>query len=54
MGNNSDGRLGIGDKSLKSSNVPCLVEGLDNIVSVKCGMAHTLALKNDGSVYSWG
>ena len=28
MGSNSDGRLGLGDRSLRQSSSPCLVEGL--------------------------
>jgi X-linked retinitis pigmentosa GTPase regulator len=54
MGSNSEGKLGIGDKTMKHSNVPCLVEGLVNIVKVACGMSHTLAINKDGVAYSWG
>ena len=38
MGSNSEGKLGVGDKTLKNSNVPCLVEGINNIERVACGM----------------
>jgi hypothetical protein len=44
MGNNTDGKLGIGDPDLPFSNVPCLVEGISNILKVVCGSSHTLAL----------
>lgn len=37
MGSNSDGKLGIGEKTLRNSNVPCLVEGIQDIVKVACG-----------------
>jgi alpha-tubulin suppressor-like RCC1 family protein len=54
MGSNSEGKLGVGDKTLKSSNVPCLVEGIENIVKVTCGMSHTLAINDKGEAYAWG
>ena len=44
MGNNSDGKLGVGQTGLKCSNVPCLVENLSGIVKVACGSSHTLAI----------
>lgn len=31
-----------------------VVSGLKNIVQVDCGLNHYIALKNDGSVYTWG
>lgn len=31
MGSNTEGKLGVGDKTLKNSNVPCFVEGLEKI-----------------------
>lgn len=39
MGNNSDGRLGLGDVSIKNSTSPCLVESLTNykISDISCG-----------------
>ena len=54
MGNNEFGKLGIGESSVKFSNVPCLVEELSDIVKVECGGAHTLAIDKLGNVYSWG
>jgi alpha-tubulin suppressor-like RCC1 family protein len=54
MGSNTEGKLGVGDKSMKYSNVPCLVEGLSKITKVNCGMSHTLALSEQGEVYAWG
>ena len=54
MGSNQDGKLGVGERTLRQSNVPCLVEGLSDVVKVACGMAHTLALTRTGEVYCWG
>jgi len=54
MGSNRDGILGVGEKTLKSSNVPCLVESIENIVKVACGMSHTLAISHKGEAYAWG
>eukprot|EP00347_Sterkiella_histriomuscorum_P012245 403369334 len=54
MGSNADGKLGIGEKTLKSSNVPCLVEGIQDIVQVACGSQHTMALNRKGEIYAWG
>lgn len=46
MGNNLNGRLGLGDKSLTHSAVPCLVEGLlqHYVTKISCGLAHTAAI----------
>lgn len=30
------------------------VSGLNNIISIATGDAHTIALKNDGTVWAWG
>ena len=48
MGSNAEGKLGIAEKTLRFSNVPCLVEDLSDIVKVSCGMSHTLALTESG------
>ena len=31
MGSNADGKLGVSERDLKYSNVPCLVDGLESI-----------------------
>ncbi len=67
MGNNMNGRLGIGDNSLTHSPVPCLVEGLvgQHILRVSCGWTHTAAVSgtfrvansravDQGLVFTWG
>lgn len=56
MGANNFGQLGIGEKQTKAKNTPTLVEYLAEhfISQVSCGNEHTLALTENGLVYSWG
>ena len=56
MGSNSEGRLGLGDKSLRSSPSPCLVEGLISFrcVKVSCGWGHSAVTTEDGNIFTWG
>jgi alpha-tubulin suppressor-like RCC1 family protein len=56
MGSNAEGRLGIGDKTMKISVTPCLLEALSkfNAVEIACGWGHTVAVLDNGNVYSWG
>lgn len=55
MGNNSDGRLGLGDYSIKFSASPCLVEGIPAYaVEVACGKAHTAVITEEGALYTFG
>ncbi|OMJ89712.1 hypothetical protein SteCoe_8077 [Stentor coeruleus] len=56
MGSNTDGRLGIGSRSIKQSPSPCLVEELANTKAIKisCGWGHTAAIIESGEVYAWG
>lgn len=56
MGSNNDGRLGLGNKSIRQSSSPCLVEGLTSYKCIKlsCGWGHTAVITDDGSVFSWG
>ena len=53
-GSNEYGRLGQGDSDLEVSKVPLKVLQLDNVVDVRAGKAHSLALTRDGRVMSWG
>eukprot|EP00941_MAST-03F_sp_MAST-3F-sp1_P005053 g5053.t1 len=48
------GKLGHGDETGHST--PCLVETLvgKTIVQIACGSRHTVALRMDGEVYTWG
>ena len=56
MGNNMNGRLGLGEKSLTHSPVPCLVEGLlsHRMNKVSCGWAHSASVTQNGEVFTWG
>lgn len=39
---------------MECSTKPQLVQGLENIIAISAGSDHNLALKNDGTVWSWG
>jgi len=56
-GKNSNGQLGNGN--ITASNVPVQVKGLSGVSSgivtaVAAGYDHTVILRNDGTVWSWG
>ncbi len=55
-GNNSAGQLGNG--AIDSNNIyvyqPTMVQGLSGVVALTGGGTHTLAVKNDGTVWAWG
>jgi len=46
MGNNLNGRLGIGEKAGTHSSVPCLIENLQSytIIKISCGWTHSAAI----------
>lgn len=52
-GSNSDGQLGHGARGGKAT-APVRVPGIDGVTSVAAGALHTLALKGNGTVWSWG
>jgi len=52
-GYNAFGQLGDG-ATYTDSNIPVTVFGLSGIKSIAAGLRHGLALKEDGTVYSWG
>ena len=56
VGSNSEGRLGLGDRSMLQSSTPCLVEALSrqNAIHVACGWGHTAAVMDNGDLYMWG
>jgi alpha-tubulin suppressor-like RCC1 family protein len=49
-GENNYGELGNGTST--NSNVPVQVSGLTNVIAVSGGGYHSLALKNDGTVWA--
>uniref|UniRef100_A0A8C7Z9W5 Serine/threonine-protein kinase Nek8 n=1 Tax=Oryzias sinensis TaxID=183150 RepID=A0A8C7Z9W5_9TELE len=52
FGSNQHGQMGC--SSRRSSRVPYLVLGLQDITMVACGDAFTLAIGAEGEVYTWG
>ena len=56
MGSNSDGRLGLGDKSIAYTSYPLLLESLigHKITQVSCGGSHTAAITHEGELFTWG
>jgi alpha-tubulin suppressor-like RCC1 family protein len=53
-GNNPGGELGIGTALIADSLVPIKVSGLDSVSAIAAGQTFALALKADGTVWSWG
>lgn len=54
-GNNANGELGLGNAdSSTSKNAPVQIPSLTNIKAVAAGDNHSIALKEDGTVYLWG
>ncbi len=52
-GYNSNGQLGDGTQ-VEHRSTPAQVSGLSGVVSVTAGSGFALALRNDGTVWSWG
>lgn len=52
-GNNDYGKLGNGT-TVVQKNVPVQVTGLTNVTRIAAGEDFSLALKNDGTVWTWG
>jgi hypothetical protein len=52
-GANADRNV-LGDGSNTSSNVPVQVSSLTGVIAVSGGVCHSLALKSNGTVWSWG
>ncbi|QHT60950.1 MerR family transcriptional regulator [Paenibacillus lycopersici] len=53
-GYNNEGQLGDGTVMNGSSPEPRKVPGLTNVAAIAAGGAFTLALRTDGTVWSWG
>jgi alpha-tubulin suppressor-like RCC1 family protein len=52
-GSNSRGQLGTGGGSASSPS-PAQVPGLSNVIAIAAGQAHSMALRSDGTVWTWG
>lgn len=52
-GSNAQGQLGIASSDLQRST-PIVVPGMNNVIAIAAGPAHSVALKQDGSVWTWG
>ncbi|WP_276358152.1 Ig-like domain-containing protein, partial [Cohnella caldifontis] len=50
---NAYGQLGDGDRTA-GRGTPYRVQGLSGVTAVEAGEHHSLALKNDGTVWAWG
>jgi alpha-tubulin suppressor-like RCC1 family protein len=52
-GSNGNGQLGTGSPGV-NSNYPVLIERIDSVVQIDAGLEYGLALRTDGSLWSWG
>lgn len=53
-GGNSDGQLGNGGTTQQDEPVPVTMTDLESVKAVACGNDHSIALKTDGTVWTWG
>jgi alpha-tubulin suppressor-like RCC1 family protein len=53
-GSNQQGQFGLGITTPAQSSTPQEVPGLTNIIAIEAGTYQSLALRNDGLVFSWG
>lgn len=48
------GELGIGTSDVTIMTTPVQIDTLDHVIAIEAGDYHALALKSDGTVWSWG
>jgi alpha-tubulin suppressor-like RCC1 family protein len=53
-GFNSRGQLGQGTKGHVTMRKPAMIDGLNSVTAVAAGLDHSLALRSDGTIRSWG
>lgn len=53
-GDNTEGAIGNGVTSTIGISIPVQVPGLDHVIGVSGGDRYTAALKDDGTVWTWG
>lgn len=53
-GNNNSGQLGIGNVTTTHSVSPVKTLNISGVIAIAAGAHHTLAQKNDGTLWAWG
>ena len=53
-GSNSGGQIGNGTYGQTHVYAPTQVSGLSNVIAIAAGYFHTMALKEDGTLWTWG